>query len=137
MDTKVCKTCGIEKPLDNFKKGVGYVQGRIPHCKPCFNASIRDRGVARRYHLKRKYGITPEQYDTMTANGCNVCGSFENLHVDHDHACCPEGTKTCGQCVRGVLCQSCNHAEGLLKSDPDRAMALAFYMIRTCSMETV
>lgn len=37
--------------------------------------------------------------------------------------------KTCGKCVRGVLCNRCNVAEGMLQSDPDRALALAAYML--------
>ena len=27
--------------------------------------------------------------------------------LDHDHACCP-GKRTCGLCVRGLLCVGCN-----------------------------
>jgi hypothetical protein len=37
--------------------------------------------------------------------------------VDHDHACCP-GIKSCGKCVRGLLCVACNilvgHYEGYM-----------------------
>ena len=27
--------------------------------------------------------------------------------IDHDHRCCP-GSESCGKCIRGILCSSCN-----------------------------
>ena len=63
---------------------------------------------------------------------CNVCGTTENLTIDHDHSCCPGAViESCGECVRGVLCRNCNAAEGLLKSDPSLVRALADYIERT------
>ena len=54
--------------------------------------------------IKRKYGLTPDEYETLIANGCNVCGTTDGkLCVDHDH-------KT-GR-VRGCLCNRCNLALG-------------------------
>lgn len=46
---------------------------------------------------------------------CELCG--RTLHrkshpvVDHDHHCCP-GSASCGQCVRGIICQRCNSGIG-------------------------
>jgi hypothetical protein len=64
----------------------------------------------------------------LTEPACGACGSVENLKVDHDHGCCPS-VKSCGRCVRGWLCGSCNTAEGLLKT-PERARMLAAHMER-------
>jgi hypothetical protein len=64
-------------------------------------------------NILRKYKLTQEQYEAMLIeqNGeCAICFKKPNryyLSVDHDHACCP-GQKTCGNCIRGLLCQSCN-----------------------------
>jgi hypothetical protein len=49
--------------------------------------------------------------------------------IDHDHRCCPTSAKSCGQCVRGLLCGRCNAAAGLLKDSPDRAVSLARYLL--------
>ncbi len=67
-------------------------------------AKLRQRG----YALKRKYGITVEQYEELKArqNGCcALCDRHEsefktNLAVDHDHVSLR---------IRGLLCTSCNY----------------------------
>lgn len=65
--------------------------------------------------IKYKYGITYEDYERMLAEQggcCAICGSPDSggrgrFHIDHDHSCCPT-QKTCGKCVRGLLCHLCN-----------------------------
>ena len=49
------------------------------------------------------------------------------LVVDHDHRCCP-GAHSCGSCLRGLLCPSCNSAAGMLRDDPSLALKLADYL---------
>ena len=53
---------------------------------------------------------------------------FRPIHaVDHDHTCCPAG-RSCGSCVRGILCRKCNVAIGYLKDDAGYAEAAARYL---------
>ena len=75
--------------------------------------------------LRRKYGITNEEYDEMFKKQdgrCLVCGETSDkvLCVDHDH-------KT-GR-VRGLLCYRCNTALGHLRDDPEIIMKLYEYML--------
>lgn len=74
----------------------------------------------RTYVLNRVYGITAAQWqDMFDAQGgkCGICkkatgsGGGKRLAVDHDHNCCP-GKRSCGKCVRGLLCASCNQKVG-------------------------
>lgn len=87
----------------------------------------RYRGPNTSHSRGRNYGMTGEEYDLFKQGACEVCGTDENLCIDHDHSCCP-GKTSCGGCVRGVLCSNCNTAEGFLRSDPERAEALARYL---------
>jgi hypothetical protein len=80
----------------------------------------------RRSHLKRKYGISLEDYEVMLdAQGgvCKICGEprpeERTLHVDHDHET---------GAIRGLLCFRCNNAIGDLRDDHDLARKLADYL---------
>jgi len=80
----------------------------------------------REYTLNYQYKLSMEEYLERSANGCELCGDKpeRNLHVDHDHKCC-NGSITCGNCVRGIVCNRCNKAidkyeTGLMRADyPD------------------
>ena len=78
---------------------------------------------ARRTWLLRKWGLTPEMVAEQIARqggGCAVCrGPLLRMHVDHDHST--------GQ-RRGLLCQPCNHAIGLLRDDPGLMERAALYV---------
>lgn len=138
-----CQRLGVA-----MKRGFGY---SVPIEWECQNCGVLVRGMSKAgiprkycsmkcqqaYHSTpwRSHGLTREQYDALVANGCEACGAKESrggrpaLVVDHDHGCCP-GETSCGKCVRGALCSSCNAAEGMLLGDPNRATALAFYMAK-------
>lgn len=83
-----------------------------------------------------RYGITEAQYDAMlhaqggvcAIKGCNRTNKNKRMDIDHDHACCP-GDRSCGKCVRGLVCGPCNKAMGLLRDDPSLASALSDYLI--------
>lgn len=71
----------------------------------------------RRQRLKREYGLTPAEFDAMSAaqeDVCKICGGLpvgrgQHLHVDHDHQT--------GR-VRGLLCSRCNVMIGYALEKP-------------------
>jgi hypothetical protein len=52
-------------------------------------------------------------------------GEGQRICADHDHHCCPgqpkQRAKTCGKCIRGLLCFRCNTALGYIELYRDRA----------------
>ena len=71
-----------------------------------------------RYHIKKLYGMTGEEYNhlyNLRDGCCWICGRHQRalkkrLCVDHD--------QTTGL-VRGLLCSQCNTALGLFRDDPE------------------
>ena len=123
-ESKVCADCLVEKPSSDFSKNWAHGTGLQHRCKDC--------GRVRK--LLAKYGLTLEAYEALlVAQGgaCATCPAVPDadsrLQVDHDHACC-EGEHSCGDCVRGLICGSCNRALGLMQDDPDRLLAAAIYL---------
>lgn len=73
----------------------------------------------------RQYGVSIEEIELMTNDGCAICHASFDLprvirHIDHDH-------KT--GAVRGTLCQDCNLALGHLHDDPIVAQRLVDYLM--------
>lgn len=103
-----------------FAKDKRSQDGLTYYCKSCRNKKVSTYNSAnykpeqkRRYALKRYFGITLEQYEEMfiKQNGvCALCGMKPQkpLSVDHCHTT---------NRVRGLLCQPCNMALGLLKDN--------------------
>ena len=75
--------------------------------------------------LKIEYNLTIEQYNSMLteqSGGCKIClkpDEGRKLAVDHCHSS--------GK-VRGLLCNKCNRAIGLLNDSVDSAERLYIYL---------
>jgi len=120
-------------------------ESRAVRCKPCWNARPTEgrKNSYRKYQLKKKYKITFEQYDNMlTLQGgkCAICFIEQSelkhsLYVDHDRSCCPS-SESCGECVRGLLCNNCNFAIGHFK-DNETTMKSAIKYIRKHKKEVI
>lgn len=96
-------------------------QWRLDHLDryPVYRQTWRDANEQRFHDLRLqwRYGLSlDEYYELLTEQngGCGICKieepfgkSVEFFHVDHDHACC-DGIRSCGFCVRGLLCGTCN-----------------------------
>lgn len=67
----------------------------------------------------RRYGLSEDQFNRLVESQGNACGMCHEpfrdgrrVCIDHDHACCPNRERSCGKCVRGVLCLRCNTTLG-------------------------
>ena len=77
---------------------------------------LGERQAKRKYALKKKYSLTPEQYQALVDKQdgkCAICGQVQDgqlLNVDHDHKS--------GR-IRGLLCTACNLAIGGFRERTD------------------
>jgi ATP-dependent 26S proteasome regulatory subunit len=80
--------------------------------------------------VKYKFGLTIEQYEALKSkqnNRCAICNRTQQervklakeLAVDHNH----ETNE-----IRGLLCNPCNRAIGMMKEDPELLEKAASYL---------
>ena len=118
---KVYKTCGVKgcpKPARQLRTG---------------NFMTRCADHHRENALLQTYKLSSASYSQKLEeqqNSCAICKSQDpgsknaNFSVDHAHKCCPSA-KSCGKCVRGLLCYSCNR--GYFHDNPVLLRAAANY----------
>lgn len=141
-----CSVCRVYQPYSEYWKDRSRTSGYSYECKACYQkraplkkespqAAIarlernrerrkrpeireRYRKTFRTWDLKKRYGLTYEQYNALIesqSGQCAICGGdllgldSRKVHVDHCH--------DSGQ-VRGVLCHHCNMLVGFARNSP-------------------
>lgn len=81
-----------------------------------------------------RYSITRERYLRILKDqgyACAICKrpptTTRRMSVDHDHECC-SGPKSCGKCVRALLCGGCNKALGYVNDSISRLHSMIEYV---------
>lgn len=156
---KVCKHCKVSLPLSDFYPIGNGKNGVRPRCKECTKKLEREkygddaafrwiklsnqakklredkeflakhRMRMRRWHLKKAYGLSLEEFDSILESqggGCAICSVKEiegetktRMVVDHCH-------KT--NKVRGILCDLCNTAIGKMHDDVNKLKKAIEYL---------
>ena len=141
-----CRACNLEAKHERYLQNPEAAIARTKQWQQAnperVNATQRARRAkpevkrrARAEHLRRKYGITVEQYDEMLeaqGGGCCICGRPPrediSLHVDHDHST--------GE-IRGILCFRCNNALADFQDDQQLLAKAAAYLDRQDHREEI
>lgn len=148
MMNRTCRKCGVVARIEDFHKNKTYACGHASICKIChrragkqYREANPDREknyrrenrplLLRQYRarkLLRKYGMSPAQFDEKLVQQGGKCAACEKVlsgsrrpPVDHNHLT--------GE-IRGILCNGCNLALGLLRDDADIVLKLAEYRKR-------
>ncbi len=147
MDKFICSKCNKSLAADQFyyQKTGSRAGRRFSWCKDCQSKRMnkwykrnpqksleagriwREKNPEKMEALRlKRYGITLEDFGEMLESQGGCCAICRNpptpgkkFNVDHDHNCCEGSSQSCGDCVRGLLCQSCNHLIGFAKDDPE------------------
>lgn len=137
---KKCSKCKKEKSLTEFSRNNSRKSGYRAECKACkklidlaYKERLSEEQIARinrRNWLKRSYNISLEDYENLLQTQdtrCKVC--FKNVEeigkklvVDHCHRT--------GK-VRGLLCDKCNVALGLLQDNLENIANLYKYLLNS------
>lgn len=145
-NNKSCGCLTKERPRPSRKTECGHPDQRhyaYGLCKKCYRVKFPSSPEqAREYRQNLKTRLGPEKYteylrvrnlwsnykvslirfEDLKSKQNNKCPCGRNFskevppHVDHGHSCCP-GRKSCGECVRGLLCGRCNLVLGILEED--------------------
>lgn len=117
---KLCRRCGVVKPVGEFRKaatGKGCGLGLFSYCNPCAREYRVEWGQRNRERIelsrvRRLYGLSELQWRELheRASGCcESCGvdfGGRAPSIEHDHV---------SGLVRGLVCQRCNIAIGVLE----------------------
>lgn len=120
------------------------------------NRDERRKQNRERYHIpevkqrradeirEQRYHVSPGRFAEMLmeqGGRCLVCGVHYTecknaFSVDHDHGCCP-GDRSCGKCVRGLLCHACNVGLGYFKDSIKTLQRAVLYLKRFINKDTI
>ncbi len=123
--SKCCTKCKVEKPLtkEYFPLHNKTKSGFDSWCKECRSSyrSETRRGLYRNM-------ISDEALKDIieTVKECVICGSTEELVVDHCHK-----TNT----IRGMLCNHCNRGLGHFRDDPELLEFARIYLLSNSTEE--
>lgn len=150
MKSKLCPNCQKVLAVSKFNKA-SRRDGYQTYCRDCHNSMQREKYkndpsqkikrqiraarrkgrdpfVQRKAELKRLYGITFDDYVNLYKKQNGVCAiclqeckTRKSLSVDHNHDT---------MAVRGLLCNRCNRAIGMLEEDPDILERAKEYIIK-------
>jgi hypothetical protein len=130
---KSCLSCKVFKDEDHFSYDSRRADLKSLYCRAC----KRNMQANQRWAT---YGITQERFtELMEAQAglcaiclCDITGETSKgksaANIDHDHSCCAQGM-SCGECVRGLLCLSCNMAIGYLKESAENIERALSYVL--------
>jgi hypothetical protein len=144
---KICSKCGKNKHITEFYKDnrkwrkSNSIRSTCKQCDIIISREYAKKhpefvAYRQRYCRLHHYGMTLMQFNELLkkqGNKCACCGTttpggtFNQWHVDHDHSCC-SGKDSCGKCIRGLLCQACNRALGIIKDNPEHLLKLINYL---------
>lgn len=128
---RACRQCSREHDLNRHYRDRDK---RNAEANARYHALTEEQ--KRDMRLRRQYAMTIDDYYSMLKSQggvCAICGSTEPVGrgnwfaVDHDRSCCPTD-RTCGKCVRALLCSHCNLFIGNAKENPEILRAAIRYI---------
>lgn len=121
-----CKVCWRKQVSEYQKRNRPKIIARIANW--IRENPDKHKEYCRRSSIRKRYGLTHDQYEAMFAaqdGRCAICRTRAEdaprriLAIDHCHST--------GK-IRGLLCDSCNHGVGMFKDSPELMKAAIDYL---------
>lgn len=151
-DYKFRSGCGVEKPLHDFGIRLASYDGRSALCSKCrtrddrikyhervkpelqkLTPELKNKKYLRdkEFYLKKKYGITLNDYNSMLESQnfvCAICKRPERLSFKgKTKAMCVDHCHKTGK-VRGLLCDACNNGIAKFEDDVEYLKSAILYL---------
>lgn len=127
QNEKQCGRCLDWLPESCFSVAEIFSDNLQVRCKRCVADSSNRLSVARRREL-----LVLQNGQCAAGCGCVFDvhgGRGSSYEIDHDHSCC--SGKSCGSCIRGLLCHGCNVRDGLSLPTPLKPYTCAMHRRQT------
>ena len=152
MTRKLCQSCKLDKPTEEFHKSKRNSDGLKPNCKACrkieavvYRTKYPEKVAA---NTKKWYANNPEKRKAVYRNkgwrdaGVNMtypryllmleerghrCDICKRLDSDLNKALAVDHEHKTGL-IRGLLCHDCNMVVGKMNDDPDMLRRAAEYL---------
>ena len=117
---KTCSRCGKTKELSCFSKRSSRPSGVQSKWKE-WETEVRRKYYKPHEVARRKFKLTEDQYnDLMKNENCQICDAeLTKKCIDHCHST---------NKIRGVLCNNCNTALGLVGDNVDTLHKMITYL---------
>lgn len=123
---KRCTKCDLWLPEEYFHRGSNSLDGLVSWCRDCQSEARKSRPAF--INTCRSHNVKVEWFQNAILDGCSLCGAKgRKLNIDHDHSCCASA-RSCGKCVRGLLCFKCNTALGHLGDSRESVERVLTYL---------
>ena len=126
---KFCRYCSTEKPVHEMTRNKSYADGYATICLACMRVYSKEKRKDidfLRARQAKKFNTTPEHLHELftTQTVCQICKQVDErraLSIDHNHST--------GK-VRGLLCDKCNRAIGLMQENINSLKSAIEYLER-------
>lgn len=126
MDMRHCKSCDEFHPVSEFYEGRRVCK---THDRILKNKRYQDNKAVQSQKIRAaRFHLSVDEMNEILSTGCLICGTMENLAVDHDHTCCPRRGYSCGKCIRGALCRNHNRGLGYFDDNVEALQAAINYL---------